>query len=82
MDTYHRWMEVVIGGTLAGLPVICVPAGFNADGLPLGLQILGKPQDDQGVLQLAFAYEQASQRVNKRLPGVFSGACREPSDGL
>jgi amidase len=58
MDTYHRWMEVVIPGTLAGLPVISVPAGFNAQGLPMGLQILGKPRADLSVLQLAHAYEQ------------------------
>ncbi|MGH8820572.1 MAG: amidase, partial [Rhodoferax sp.] len=34
MDTYHRWMEVVIYATFAGLPCISVPAGFNAAGLP------------------------------------------------
>jgi amidase len=34
MDTYHRWMEVVIYATFAGLPCISVPAGFNAEGLP------------------------------------------------
>ncbi|WP_239510967.1 amidase family protein, partial [Stenotrophomonas maltophilia] len=39
MDTYHRWMEVVIGPTLAGLPAISVPIGFGAAGLPMGLQI-------------------------------------------
>jgi amidase len=60
MDTYHRWMEVVIGGTLAGLPVISVPAGFNAQGLPMGLQIMGRPQADLEVLQLAHAWQQAT----------------------
>jgi amidase len=58
MDTYHRWMEIVIPGTLAGLPVINVPAGFGAHGLPMGLQIVGKPQADLAVLQIAHAYEQ------------------------
>jgi len=58
MDTYHRWMEVVIPATMAGLPAISVPAGFNDTGLPMGLQIIGKPQDDLSVLQLAYAYEQ------------------------
>ena len=58
MDTYHRWMEVVIYATFAGLPCISVPAGFNDDGLPLGLQLIGRPQDDAGVLRLAAAYEQ------------------------
>ena len=57
MDTYHRWMEVVIYATFAGLPCISVPAGFGDTGLPMGLQLIGKPQDDAGVLALAAAYE-------------------------
>ena len=58
MDTYHRWMEVVIYATFAGLPCISVPVGFNDAGLPMGMQLIGKPQDDAGVLRLAQAYEQ------------------------
>jgi amidase len=60
MDTYHRWMEVVIGGTLAGLPVISVPAGFNPQGLPMGLQIMGQPRADLDLLHLAHAWQQAT----------------------
>jgi len=61
MDTYHRWMEVVIPATLAGLPVLSVPAGFDADsGLPMGLQIIGKAQADLSVLQVGHGYAQAS----------------------
>ena len=41
MDTYHRWMEVVIGGTLSGCPIINVPAGFNEAGASMGMQIFG-----------------------------------------
>jgi len=63
MDTYHRWMEVVIYATFAGLPCISVPAGFSASGLPMGLQLIGRPQGDLAVLQLAHAYEQAAQEV-------------------
>ncbi|MGC5702842.1 amidase [Pseudomonas sp. NFXW11] len=69
MDTYHRWMEVVIGPTLAGLPCISVPVGFNPAGLPMGLQIIGPPQADHGVLQLAHAHEQLTQWVKRRPPG-------------
>ena len=58
MDTYHRWMEVVIYATFAGLPCISVPVGFNDAGLPMGMQLIGQPQDDAGVLRLAAAYEQ------------------------
>jgi amidase len=68
MDTYHRWMEVVIYATFAGLPCISVPAGFSADGLPMGLQLIGRPQADFAVLQLAHAYEQAAQDVLTRTP--------------
>ena len=68
MDTYHRWMEVVIAGTLSGCPVASVPAGFNADGLPMGMQIIGKPQADFQVLQLAYAHEQATHWVDRRPP--------------
>jgi amidase len=63
MDTYHRWMEVTIYATLAGLPCISVPVGFNSDGLPMGMQLIGKPHGDRAVLQLAHAYEQAAQQV-------------------
>jgi amidase len=68
MDTYHRWMEVVIYATFAGLPCISVPAGFNADGLPMGLQLIGRPQADAAVLQLAHAYEQVAQDLLSRTP--------------
>lgn len=70
MDTYHRWMEVVIGPTLAGLPVISVPVGFNDTGLAMGMQIIGKAQADLSVLQLAYAYEQATGWVEKRKPAL------------
>jgi amidase len=68
MDTYHRWMEVVIYATFAGLPCISVPAGFDERGLPMGLQLIGKPRGDAAVLELAHAYEQAAQDVLARRP--------------
>ncbi len=68
MDTYHRWMEVVIGPTLAGLPAMSVPVGFNAAGLPMGLQIIGPAQADQAVLQLAHAHEQLTRWVERCPP--------------
>ena len=70
MDTYHRWMEVVIYATFAGLPCISVPVGFDARGLPMGMQIIGKPQADFEVLQLAHAYEQVAQEVLLRKPAM------------
>lgn len=63
MDTYHRWMEVTIYATLAGLPCIAVPAGFSAGGLPMGLQLIAKPLAEMALLRLARAYEYAAQEV-------------------
>ena len=72
MDTYHRWMEVVVLGSMLGFPVVNVPVGFSRDNLPMGMQIIGKHQADFAVLQLAHAYEQATSWVSDRLPPLFS----------
>ncbi|MES5047067.1 amidase [Rhizobium nepotum] len=61
MDTYHRWMEVVIGPTLAGLPVAAVPAGFGANSLASGVQLVGPPRADRATLEFALAYELAAE---------------------
>ncbi len=66
MDTYHRWMEVVIGGTLAGLPIVNVPVGFDARGRPMGMQLLGPFGEDRRVLQMALAYEQITRFLDQR----------------
>ena len=63
MDTYHRWMEVVVPGTLSGCPVVCVPAGRGgAHNLASGLQLIGRPGGDRELLRLASAFERASPR--------------------
>lgn len=69
MDTYHRWMEVVIYATFAGLPCISVPVGFDARGLPMGMQLIGHPHGDFELLRLAHAYEQVAQDILAREPG-------------
>jgi amidase len=56
MPTYHRWMEVVIYASLAGLPAASVPAGFGAGGLPMGLQLIGRPRGDRALLELVAAW--------------------------
>ena len=53
---------------LAGLPAISVPAGFSAAGLPIGLQIVGKANDEGTVLRVAHAYEQQAQWFRQRPP--------------
>jgi amidase len=68
MDTYHRWMETTIYATFAGLPAMSVPAGFGDAGLPIGLQLIGRPRDDLGLLQLAACYEAAAGAVLARRP--------------
>jgi amidase len=68
MDSYHRWMEVVTGATMAGLPAISVPAGFDARGLPMGLQLVGRPNGELALLRLARAYELATRWVQRRPP--------------
>jgi amidase len=69
MDTYHRWMEVVIGPTMAGLPAAAMPAGFGDAGLPAGIQIIGRPRADRAVLQMASAYE-ALSHWRERTPQI------------
>ncbi|MEZ5728814.1 MAG: amidase [Burkholderiaceae bacterium] len=70
MDTYHRWMEVVIPATMAGCPAVSVPVGFDPAGRPMGMQLIGRPRDDLSVLKLAAAYEAATDWVNTRLPAM------------
>ncbi|MDC0713897.1 amidase [Stigmatella sp. ncwal1] len=72
MDTYHRWMEVSIYATLGGLPAMNVPVGFNAQGLPMGVQLIGRPQADLEVLRLAAAYEQTLGELLARRPAEVS----------
>src|SRR3989442_3633401 len=66
LPTYIDWMRVCSDITVTGLPAISVPAGFTDDGLPVGLQIVGRHQDEWGVLQLAHAFEQASGLSRRR----------------
>jgi amidase len=62
MDTYHRWMEVTLYATLAGLPAISVPAGFHANGRwPMGVQLIAAHSADAKLLRVAAAYEALRQ---------------------
>ncbi|MCC6316792.1 MAG: amidase [Gemmatimonadaceae bacterium] len=67
MPTYIDWMRSCWYVTFMACPAISVPAGFSARGLPVGLQIVGKPRADWSVLQIAHAYEQATNHGG-RLP--------------
>jgi amidase len=70
MDTYHRWMETVVPGTLSGCPVINVPAGFSEQGLPMGLQLMTPRYQDFKALQLAYGFEQTGCTNLSHLPEV------------
>jgi aspartyl-tRNA(Asn)/glutamyl-tRNA(Gln) amidotransferase subunit A len=48
-----------IGVNLAGLPAVSLPCGFTSSGLPVGLQLIGRPFDEAGLLAIAHNYEQA-----------------------
>jgi amidase len=59
MDTYVDWMKSCYFISIVGNPAISVPCGFTPEGLPVGLQIVARHQDDWGLLQMAHAFEQA-----------------------
>jgi amidase len=68
MDSYHRWMEVAILATMAQLPALNVPVGFDAAGLPMGMQIIGRFQDELSCLQLGHAYDRATRWPDRHRP--------------
>ena len=57
-DDYLDWMTSALTVTVLGCPSISVPAGFSADGLPVGVQIVAAPGNDLFLLDVARAYEQ------------------------
>ena len=73
-STACRWRPTSTGCapatyiTVTGRPAISVPCGFTPDGLPVGVQIVGRHHDDWGVLQLAHAFEQATGFWKRRPP--------------
>ena len=68
MDTYHRWMEVVIPVSLIGLPALSVPVGFGANGLPMGMQFAGPVGADAAILAMGQAWHEATDWPGKRPP--------------
>jgi amidase len=66
MHNYLDWMKSCYYITIASHPAISVPAGFTPEGLPVGLQIVGRYRDDVGVLQLAHAFEAQTEFWKRR----------------
>ena len=65
LNHYIDWMRSAYYISVLGLPAISVPAGFTPEGLPVGLQIVGRHHDDRGVLQLAYTFEQATRVAHR-----------------
>jgi amidase len=65
-------MEVMIPITMSGCPALCVPAGFNSGGLPMGIQIVAPNRREIDCLRLAYAYERATDWVSRRPPPLLS----------
>lgn len=66
LETYIDWLRTCYFITITGLPAISVPCGFTADGLPVGVQIVGRPHADWSVLQLGYAFQEATRFWTKR----------------
>jgi amidase len=66
MENYLSWMKSAYWITATFCPAISVPAGFTDEGLPVGIQIVGRYRDDLGVLQIGHAFEQATEFGRRR----------------
>lgn len=69
MEHYIAWMKSTYWVSAILAPALSVPAGFTPDGLPVGIQLVGRPREDWSVLQLGHAFETAT-RVGLRRPPV------------
>src|SRR5882672_4532305 len=69
MENYIAWMKSTYYISIVGNPALSVPCAFSESGLPIGIQIVGRHNDDWGVLRLGYAFEQATN-IGKRRPEV------------
>jgi amidase len=73
MESYMAWMKSAYYISAVGNPAVSVPCAYSAEGLPIGMQIVGRHHDDWGVLQMAYAFEQACN-LRRRRPSVMESA--------
>ena len=73
MENYIAWMKSTYYISIVGNPAISMPCAFSGSGLPIGIQIVGRHNDDWGVLQLGYAFEQATN-IGERHPGIVQRA--------
>jgi len=69
MATYVEWQKSCILISALENPALSAPCGFTDEGLPVGLQIVGRHRDEWSVLQIAHAFEQAT-KAGRRRPGI------------
>jgi amidase len=72
MQTYHEWMKGMLPITMAGCPALASPAGFNDQGLPMGIQIVAPNHGERSCLELAYAYDLATNWVSRRPPPLLA----------
>jgi amidase len=70
--TYHEWMKASLLVTMSGCPALAAPAGFSENGLPIGIQIVGPNRSELGCLQMAYAYELATDWSHAHLPPLLT----------
>lgn len=78
-EDYLQWMRSCTLVSATTLPALSVPAGFTPDGLPVGLQVVGPPRGDRRVLEVGYAYEQATGHGRRR-PGLSSSRPGETAE--
>jgi len=71
MRSYHEWMQAVCLVTMTGCPALAAPAGFAANGLPMGIQIIAPTHAEMECLRLAHAYESAARDRLQRAPPLL-----------
>ncbi len=69
-ETYIDWFSITFALTLTACPVVSLPCGFTAEGLPVGIQIMGRPRGEAALLRAALALESVF--------GIASKLPREP----
>jgi len=71
MKNYTEWMKCCWLISILENPAISMPSGYTPEGLPVGLQIVGRHRDEWSVLQMAYAFEQATRSAHRR-PGIVA----------
>jgi amidase len=72
MTSYHEWMRSAVPAAMAGAPAVALPAGFDSAGRAMGVQLVGRPRDDLGILKLAHAYDLATRWPRRRPPPALN----------